>query len=112
MLLVKNTVKYHCLIHSTACCSYQSVERTYKIIVLHVGTASPPEMDKTPTEMKCQRADIDHLGSGCRQVQQHISVAVAELLGNVTSCPKARLEGNLYIEFNRLILKLITWVQD
>lgn len=103
MLLVKNTVKYHCLIHSTAHCSYQSVERTYRIIVLHVGTASPPEMVKTPTEMKFQRADIDQLGAGCRQVQQHIRVAVAELLGNITNCPKARLLGKEIYTWNLLI---------
>lgn len=112
MLLVKNTVKYHCLIHSTAHCSYQSVERTYSIACWHclptwdgqnTNRDEVPESRHWPAGSWLQTGPAAH-PCGCGWAAgQH----------NQLSQSKIIRKGNLYMEFiNRLILKLTTWVQD
>lgn len=84
-------------------------------MVLHLGTASAPYMDKIPinSEMKFQRADIHHLVTGCRYSQGRASSTSAwlRLLGysNQPSQSKIIRKGNLYTKFNGLILTLTTW---
>ena len=118
MLLVKNTVKNHCpILHSTVRCSYQSVEKMYKIMVLHLGTASPLLDGQNTNQQWDEVSESRHSPPGNwlqvlpREGQQHISMAAAELLSysNQPSQSKIIRKGNLYAKFNRLILTLTTW---
>lgn len=107
MLLVKNTMKNHWPIFcSTVYCCFQSVEEKYKIMVLHLGTASPPGWTNCSQQGDEVCGADTHPGEG----RQHLSAAAAELGGSSNQPSQSSIirKGNSYAKFNRLILTLTT----
>lgn len=108
MLLVKNTVKNHWpIFYSTVCCCFQSVEKKYKIMVLHLGTASPPWLDKPAAnrEMRFAEQTLTPGRAGSTSVQLQLSWG-----GSSYQLSQSRIirKGNPYAKFNNLILTLTT----
>lgn len=93
MLLVKNTVKYHCpIFHSTVHCSYQSVEKCIKL--QYCMLALPLHIRWTKHQLTDEVSEsIHHLITGCRYLQDRSSSTSAWLScwATVTKCAEARL---------------------